>query len=182
MKNVLLFSLCFIFSSLIVSAYETIIIDFPVGENWSKSYYKNIGNEALIQYVPQGESSDLWIRSVVVHSYTDSQYPIKSFSNNMTLKMKKSNPTAPYRTLKLTDSDALFTRCTDDYKNVKAQCEFYRVTKAHNKTVTIHYMDRNKEHFKNNYTLWLEIVRNARFLNSYYRNERTLNKSEYFEL
>ena len=182
MKKVLLFSLLFLISSLSIYAYETIIIDFPNGEKWEKAYYKKVFNEALLQYVPYGETSDNWVRSIVIHSYIDSEYPLRNFSNNMILKMQRANPTAPYRTLKLRETEALFTRCTEDYKNIKGQCEFYRVTRAHNRTVTIHYINRDKENFKNNYTLWLEIVRKARFLNTYYRNDRTLNKSEYFEL
>jgi hypothetical protein len=96
--------------------------------------------------------------------------------------MRKANPTAPYKTLKMGINDAMFTRCTDNYKNIKGQCEFYRVTKAHDNIISIHYMNKNKENFKINYTVWLEIIRTAKFLNTYYRNDRTLNKSEYFEL
>ena len=193
MKKALLFSVIFFVSALAVLAYETIIIDFPDEENWVKAYYKKAGDEAILQYTPNGETSDNWVRSIVIHSYNNLGYPVRIFSNNNIMKMQKANPTAPYRTLKMSENEALFTRCTDDYENkkrsnqgypyvVKGQCEFYRVTMAHNRIVTVHYMNKNKENFKTNYTIWLEIIRKARFLNSYWRNERTLNKSEFFEL
>lgn len=182
MKKALLFSLIFLLSSLCVFAYETIIIKYPDGERWEKAYYKKAGNEAILQYTPYGETSNNWIRSIVIHSYNNSGYPVRVFSNNSLQKMRKVNPTASYKTLRMGANDAVFTRCTEDYKNVKGQCEFYRVTKAHDNIVTIHYMNKNKENFKDNYTIWLEIIRTAKFLNTYYRNDRTLNKSEYFEL
>ena len=182
MKKVLLFSVLFIVTTLVAIAYETIIIDFPDGEKWDAAYYKKIGYEAILQYTPYGETSNDWVRSIVIHSYGESDYPVRVFSSNALTKMKKVNPTANYKTLRMNLSEALFTRCTDDYKDVKGQCEFYRVTRAHDKTITIHYMNKNKEDFKDNYTVWLEIIRSARFLNTYYRNDRTLNKSEYFEL
>ena len=68
MRKVLLFSIL-IFSALSVFAYETIIIKFPDKELWVKGYYKKIGNEALLQYVPNGQSSNNWTRSIVIHSY-----------------------------------------------------------------------------------------------------------------
>lgn len=40
MKKVLLFSSLFLLSTLMVFAYETIIIKFPDRENWVKAYYK----------------------------------------------------------------------------------------------------------------------------------------------
>lgn len=183
MKKVLLYSF-FVFSimSASVAAYETIIIDFPDGERWEKAYYKKSGGEAILQYTPYGETSNNWVRSIVIHSYDNSGYPIRVFSTNTIRKMIKVNPTSSYKTLKMRENDALFTRCTDDYKNIKGQCEFYKVTRAHDKIITVHYMNKNKENFKDNYTVWLEIIRQARFLNSYFRNERTFNKSLYFEL
>lgn len=182
MKKVLLFSIVFFLTAIIVSAYETIIINYPEGEKWEKAYYKKLGNEAILQYTPYGETGNNWVRSIVIHSYGDSGYPVRAFATNSLQKMKKVNPTAQYKTLSMGLNDAIFTRCTEDYKNVVGQCEFYRVTRAHNGLITIHYMNKNKQNFKENYTIWFEIIRTAKFLNTYYRNDRTLNKSEFFEL
>ena len=169
-------------SMLSVIAYETIIINFPDGENWEKAYYKKVGNEALLQYVPYGETSDTWSRSIVVHSYKDRDDRINTFATNNLRRMQLANPTTKYKTIKMSQNDAMFTRCTEKYKNVDAQCEFYKITKVHQGIVSVHYMNKDKENFMNNYTLWHEIIRNTKFLNSYYRNERTFNKSIYFEL
>lgn len=182
MKKVLLFSLIFLFTMLFAFAYETIIIHFPDGENWEKVYYKKKGMEAILQYVPVGQTSENWTRSIVIHSYNKSGYPINVFTNNSAIRMAKVNPTAKYKTLKMKYNDALLTRCTEDYKDVKGQCEFFRVTRAHDGIITIHYMNRNKQDFMDNYTLWWEVIKGAKFYNSYYRDERTFDKSIQFEL
>ncbi len=41
-------------------AYETIIIKYPPREHWIKAYYKKKGNEAILQYVPNGQSTNNW--------------------------------------------------------------------------------------------------------------------------
>ena len=182
MKRVLLFISIFFLSASAVFAYETIIIKFPDKELWVKAYYKKVNNEAILQYVPNGQSSNNWTRTVVVHSYNGSTYPINIFMNNNLARMKKINPTGRYKTLRLTANDAIAGRCTDDYGNIKGQCEFLRVTRGYEGIVTIHYMNKNKEDFMNEYSKWYNIIKKARLYNSYYRDERTLDKAEYFEL
>ena len=182
MKRVLLFISIFLFVSLSVLAYETVIIKFPEGQLWVKSYYKKFGNEAILQYVPHGQSRNNWSESVVIHSYNHSTYPIQVFVNNNSIKMLKINPTSPYKTLKSRTDDVIIGRCTDNYKNIEAQCEFFRASRAHNGIVTIHYMNKNKVIFMENYSEWYNRIKRAKFYNSYYRNDRTMNKSEYFEL
>ena len=154
MKKVLLFSALFLLSTLMVFAYETIIIKFPDRENWVKAYYKKVGLEAILQYVPAGQGSNNWTKSVVVHSYNQSTFPISVFLTNSTAKLLKT----------------------------KAQCEFFRVTRGYEGIVTIHYMNKNKEDFMENYNQWYNIIKRAKLYNSYYRDERMLDKAEYFEL
>lgn len=182
MKKVLLFSLLFLFIIQSVFAYETIIIKYPPGELWLKSYYKRVGNEAILQYLPKGETPQDWKRTIIVHSYYESAYPIRNFTMTELLKMKKTNPTGNYRYLKFNDRESMVTRCTDNYKNIKAQCEFYRITHVHNGIVSLHYINRDKEDFMDNYRQWFDIIWKAKYYNSYYRDERTFDKSEYFEL
>ena len=185
MRKVLLSSLLIgllLFSTLCVFAYETIIIKFPSKELWVKAYYKKIGNEAILQYVPSGQARDNWTRAVVVHSYKYSNYPISVFLSNTSARMQKINPTAPYKTLRLTENDAIIGRCTKDYNKTQGQCEFLRVTKGYEGTVTIHYMNKNKDDFMYHYNQWYDIIKQAKLYNSYYRDERTLDKAEYFEL
>ncbi len=182
MKKVLLFSILILFTICSVLAYETIIIKYPYGELWKKVYYKKIGMEAILQYVPNDQSRQSWKRSIIVHSYKQSTYYVTDFISTDLARMVKTNPTTPYKYLKLTHNDAIAHRCTENYKNIKAQCEFYRVSRAHDGIITLHYINRDKEDFKKNFKEWYEIVKKARFYNSYWRNERTFNKSEYFEL
>lgn len=181
MKKVLLFISIFL-TILAVSAYETIIFHFPDGELWESAFYKKRGNEAILQYVPGGQTSNNWTRSIVVHSYNESDFPARYFAQNEIRKMVRINPTAKYQTIKANENDVIFTRCTDKYNEVPAHCEFLRITNAHGGIVTIQYMNRNKKDFENNYTLWLEVIRGARLMNSYFRTERTFDKSMYFEL
>ena len=181
MKKVLLFSLILI-TTLSVCAYETIIFHFPDGELWETAYYKKVGNEAILQYVPGGQTSNIWTRSIVVHSYNEMEYPANYFAQTEIRKMRRINPTGAYKTIRSRENDAIFTRCTDDYKDIQGHCEFLRITKAHGGTVTIQYMNRNKKDFENNYTLWLEVIRGARLMNSFFRGERTFDKALYYEL
>ena len=181
MKKVLLISL-FLLTTLGVLAYETIIIKYPAGELWVKAYYKKVGNEAILQYLPAKETRDDWKRTIVIHAYYDVGYPIRYFIASDLAKMKKTNPTGRYTYLKLAENDAMATRCTDDYKNIKGQCEFYKASLAHGGIITVHYINRDKEDFMKNYNLWYSIIKNAKYYNTYYRDERTLDKAEYFEL
>ena len=82
MKKILLFSLFFLFSAIIVLAYETIIFHFPDGELWEKAYYKKRMGEAILQYVPGGQISTNWKRTIIVHSYNYAEYSINVFSQN----------------------------------------------------------------------------------------------------
>ena len=182
MKKVLLSSLILLFTTLSVLAYETIIIKFPDKELWVKGYYRKTPAEAILMYVPNGEYKDNWNRSIVIHSYKESFYPINVFLSNNIARLKKINPNGNYKTLRITQDDAIIGRCTEDYKNVKGQCEFFRVTRGYEGTVTIHYMNKDKDNFMAHYNEWYNIIKKAKLYNSYYRDERTFDKAEYFEL
>ena len=102
MKKVLLFSLiiyCFI--QLISFAYETIIIDFPKGTKWDVAYYQNIGTEAILQYVPSGQSYKNWKQTVIVHSYKDSTFYAHQLSDRITAQLQRQNPTGKYKYLNI---------------------------------------------------------------------------------
>lgn len=182
MKRVLLFSLLLLLTTLSVFAYETVIVHFPDKELWIKAYYKKAAAEAILQYVPNGQNTNNWNRTIVIHSYKGSNYPINIFLSNTTARMLKINPTTSYKTLFLRPDDAIVGRCTNNYNKIEGQCEFLRVTRGYEGIITIHYMNKNKQEFKNDYNKWYGIIKNARIYNSYYRNERILNKAEYFEL
>lgn len=182
MKKALLFSLIFLLATFAVFAYETVIIKFPKDEVWVKAYYKKIGTESILQYVPKGQTQKNWNRAIIIHAYDEVAYPITVFMANNIAIMAKNNPTAPYKYLRLNDVDCIAGRCTKDYKGIHSQCEFFRATRAHGGIISIHYINKDKDDFMKNYQQWYDIVKKAKFLNTYWRNERTLNKSEYFEL
>ena len=182
MKKALLVSIFLVFTAIAVFAYETVIIKFPANEVWTKVYYKKIGLESILQYVPRGQTYKNWNRAIIVHAYDEAAYPITVFMANNIAMMAKNNPTEPYKYLRLNDVDCIAGRCTKDYKGIKAQCEFFRATRTHGGIISIHYINKDKDDFIKNYNMWYNIVRKAKFLNTYWRNERTLNKSEFFEL
>lgn len=181
MKKVLLFSMILL-STLAVCAYETIIFHFPDGERWDSAFYKKRNLEAILQYVPFGQTSENWIRTIVVHSYNENESPAPYFGQREIQKMMKINPTGKYSIIKSKENDAIYKRCTEKYNELPAHCEFLRITRAHGGLVSIQYINRDKNDFDNNYTLWLQVIRDARLMNSYYRDERTFDKSMYFEL
>jgi len=181
MKKVLLFSILLL-TAVAVCAYETIIIHFPDAELWESAYYRKIGNEAILQYVPGGQTANNWTRTIVVHSYNGNESPAPFFAQTEIRRMMRINPKGKYKIIKARENDAIYTRCTDDYNQIQGHCEFLRITRAHGGIVTIQYMNRDKKDFENNYTLWLQIIRDARLMNSYYRGERTFDKSMYYEL
>ena len=181
MKKLLLFSVLLL-TTLSVFAYETIIIKYPPGDLWVKAYYKKINGESILQYVPKGESKDSWKRTIIIHAYEFPRYQLNVFMATNMEKLLKANPTGKYRYLKYSDNDIIATRCTADYKDIKGQCEFFRVSRAHGGIISMHYINRDKIDFLNNYDLWFDIVKRTVYYNSYYRDDRTLDKAEYFEL
>jgi len=182
MKKALLSSIIFGLTVLAVFAYETVIIKYPDEEGWQKAYYKKVGNEAIVQYLPIGQEINNWTKTIIVHSYNYNETPANYYISTDLLRMIKTNPTGKYKYLKVTPTDSIAGRCTEDYKNIKAQCEFYRVTIAHGGLVSIHYINRDKKDFMDNYHQWYDIVRKAKLYNSYYRDERTFDKTDYVEL
>lgn len=182
MKKALLVSIITLFTALAVFAYETVIIKFPQDEVWIRAYYKKIGLESILQYVPRGQTHKNWNRTIIVHAYDQAAYPITVFMANNIALMAKNNPTAPYRYLRLNDHECIAGRCTKNYKGVHSQCEFFRATRAHGGIISIHYINKDEDDFMKNYQLWYDIIRKAKFMNTYWRNDRILNKSEFSEL
>jgi len=181
MKKVLLSVSFILLMTLAVFAYETVIIKYPEDEHWVKVYYKKVGNEAIAQYVPHGQSQTNWKRSIVIHSYKQPNYTVKVFVSNSLTRMEKNNRTSKYKIVRQTDNDIIAARCTEIYNNISAQCEIFRGTYAHEGIISIHYINKDKKDFINNYKQWYEIIKGAKLYNSYYRDERTLDKSEYCE-
>jgi len=184
MKKVLLLLFSFfIFSTAAVLAYETVIVDFPPGEGWHPVYYAKKGDEAIVQYVPGGQTNVNWIRSLIFHSYKNDVYynSATKFIDITTSQMELRN-SQPYRYLKYSDNDSIATRCTPKTKTFAGQCEIYRVSNSYEGLISMHYVNKDMGDFKNTYNKWYEIVKTIRIYYSYYRDDRILDKAIIFEL
>lgn len=185
MKKHLLFIislLILVISSSVVFAYETLIIDFPPKTKWDVVFYRHIGTEAILQYVPAGQTYEDWTQTVIVHSYKENTLPATQLSDMLTRQMKVQNPTGNYRYVTYTPADTIAVRNTDNYQKIKGHGEIFRTTRCAEGRMTIQYIDRDKENFRKNYGYWLKVIRDARTYNSYWRDERIMNKGEFYEL
>jgi len=184
MKKVLLLIIS-LFIAQASFAYETVLIDFPVNQGWHSVYYGQQNNEAILQYVPVGETYQNWNRSVIFHSYKNdgnSNISAASFMNKTTRQMEAQNSSQPYKYLKYTDVDAIATRCVVKNAYMPTQCEIYRTSASYEGLISMHYIDKNVSDFKNTYSLWFQIIKDIRIYYSYYRTDRVLDKATSFEI
>ena len=182
MKKHLLFISILLAFALPCFAYQTVIIHFPNEEVWKVIYYKKGHSEAIVQYIPPTQERGNWTKSVIIHSYKGYSFPSGRFLDQMTAQMELQNPTSAYRYIKYTPDDSVAVRCTSEYKGIKGQCEIYKLTRAHEGLVSIHYVNRDKNDFKATYNDWFNRIKKATVYYSHFRDERVLNKAEYYEL
>lgn len=183
MKKVLL-----LFISLFLAqasfAYETVIIDFPPYQGWHAVYYSEQDGEALLQYVPNNETAEDWTRTLVFHSYKHLGWTSSAakFMDRTTMQMESKNSSQLYKYLKYREMDSIAVRCIEKNSLMPTQCEIYRVSKSFEGLVSMHYINKNVQDYKNTYNLWYQIVKNIRIYRSYYRTDRILDKATTFEL
>jgi hypothetical protein len=187
MKKVLLLFASLI--SLILSvqcafAYESVIVDFPDYQGWHEVYYDVQGDEAILQYVPAGQTYQSWTKTVVFHSYKGANMDSasSSFLDTMTAQMERQNPTSGYTYNKYTEADSIATRCTQKTNYAQAQCEIFRVSNSYEALISMHYINKNTQDFKSTYDYWYKIIQGIRIYYSYYRTDRVLDKATIFEL
>lgn len=187
MKKVLLFIIS-LFLIQKVLAYQTVLVDFPDNEGWHAVYYATQGNESILQYVPAGQTAEKWGRTLIFHSYKNYS-GAESFSNNAarfmdikTGQMEYQNSSQRYRYTKYNNMDSLAVRCVQKNAYIPTQCEIYRVSNSYEGLITMHYINKNVQDYKNNYDYWYNIVQNIRIYYNYYREDRILNKATSFEL
>lgn len=183
MKKILLITVS-LFLAQAVRAYETVLVDFPPNQGWHSVYYGTLNNEAILQYVPIGQTYQNWTKSVVFHSYKnpDLQYNAALFMDKTTSQMELQNSSQMYKYLKYTDADSIATRCVQENRNVPTQCEIYRVSTSYEGLITMHYINKNPHDFRNTYNMWSQIIQDIRIYYSYYRTDRILDKAISFEL
>lgn len=182
MKKVLLLIIS-LFLAQSAFAYQTVLIDLPSGQGWHTDYYAVQGDEAILQYVPAGQTTKDWVRTVVFHSYKNSRYDTASkFMDVTTGQMESQNPSQAYKYLKYTETDSIATRCVTRNTYIPSQCEIYRIVTTYDGLISMHYIDKNKQRFKSTYNDWFQIIKGVRIYYSYYLDDRVMGKSTSFQL
>lgn len=188
MKKVLLLLISVLFISQIfcksVLAYQTVLVDFPQNQGWHSVYYDTQADETILQYVPVGQTNENWTRAVIFHSYrnltwTDSA---AALMDRLTQQMELKNSSQLYRYTKYTGADAMATRCIQKNTYMPTQCDIFRATKGFEGLITMDYINKNVQDFKNTYSMWYDIMQDVRIYYSYYMDDRILDKATSFEL
>lgn len=167
----------------VVFSYQTLAFDFPIGAgNWQVAYHRKLGSETIIQYVPSGQTYANWHETLIIHAYhsTNARTPL-AFLRRLTAQLEAMNDYSKYQFERITPSDAIATRCVVANKVMSTQCDIYRAMESFDGYVTMQYINKDMESFKNNYFKWLEKIRQAKPYQAAFRNDRYLNKDN-FEL
>lgn len=183
MKKVLLLIIS-LFISQSVFAYETVLVDFPPNQGWHSVCYQTIPGEAILQYVPIGQTYEQWTKTVVFHSYKDLNWTNSAagFMDKITQQMELQNPSQMYKYIKYTEADSIATRCVQKNQNIGTQCEIFRVSQSHEGLISMHYINKNVQDYKNTYNMWFQIMADIRIYYSYYMDDRIMNKATSFQL
>ena len=184
MKKVLLSIISIFAIQLCVFAYETVLIDFPANQRWDAVYYATQGTEAILQYVPYGQSEKNWTKTLIFHSYKtlNQSGSAGTLMDTTTMQMENQNTSQLYRYLKYSEMDSIATRCVQKNSRKDAQCEIYRTSKSFEGLISMHYINKNVQEYKSTYNTWYNIVKNIRIYQSYYRDNRVMDKASSFEL
>lgn len=181
MKKALLLIISLIVAPAVL-AYQTVLVDFPENQDWHATFYQSQGSETILQYVPYGQTSQSWTKTLIFHSYKNPDESAMSFMDKTTTQMEAMNSSQAYRYIKYTPMDSIATRCVKQNARMPRQCEIYRVSKSFEGIITMQYINKNVQDYKNSYNLWYQIVKNIRIYQSYYREDRILDKATSFEL
>lgn len=183
MKKVLLLIISLLFIPA-VFAYETVLVDLPESEGWHAVYYTTTGSESILQYVPANQTDSKWTKTLVFHSYKNIDWTDSAagFMDRTTAQMEARNSSHQYRYTKYTDMDSMATRCVQGNKLIPTQCEIYRVSKSFEGLISMHYINKNVQDYKSNYSFWYNLVQNIAIYRSYYREDRIMDKATSFEL
>ena len=95
--------------------------------------------------------------------------------------MEALNSYSRYQYERITQTDAIATRCVIGNERMTAQCDIYRAMQSFDGYITVQYINRNMEDFKLQYFKWLDAMRKAKPYQAEFRNDRYLSKDN-FEL
>ena len=186
MKKVLLLIISILLISTATYAYETVLINFPPRDKWIAVLHETQGGESILQYVPQGQSSQNWTRTLIFHSYKKNggfnYNDATDLINTTTAQMEYQNGSSRYKFIKYNGSDSIATRCVKGNSRVPTQCEILRTSTSYEGLISMHYINKNVSDFKSAYDLWYQIIQDIRIYYSYYMDDRILDKATSFEL
>lgn len=181
MKKVLLLIISLLIAPM-AFAYQTVLVDFPPNQGWHADYYDAQSTEAILQYVPDGQSYQSWKQTVIFHSYKYYTEGAGKLIDKLTGQMEAQNPSQQYKYLKYSGTDAMATRCVQKNARIGTQCEIFRVTQSFEGFITMHYINKDIQDFKSSYSMWYDIISNVRIYYSYYMDDSILNKATSFQL
>lgn len=166
-----------------VFAYQTLAFDFPSNSgSWMVVYHRNINNETIVQYVPRGQTFENWNQAFIIHSYRNSQQQSAvNLLRVLTRQLEIMNNYSRYIYQTASADDAVATRCVVRNDRMPSQCDIYRAMTSFNGYITIQYINRDVEGFKDTYFNWLDAIKKARPYYSEFRNDRYMSKDN-FEL
>lgn len=179
-KNLFCILICFICLQNLAFSYETVLIDFPNG-GWHKVFYENRTQEAIVQFVPSGQTKSTYFETVIFHSYKKSLY------GNMTpesiLKYSLSQTAMKNRDMDLSyikddDNDAMAIWCSAS----ASQCEIIKAAQGYEGVITMHYINNNPQYFQTICSNWVNIMKKVKIYYSYYRWNVIMNKTNSVEL
>lgn len=178
--SLILFSLLF---ASCVYAYQTLAFDFPKGAgSWIVAYHQKRTNETIVQYVPSGETYTNWSKTLIIHSYRNvNQRSAAGLLRKITAQLEALNSYSPYQYERITQYDAIATRCVVGNEKMSSQCDIYRAMKSFDGYITMQYVNKSLEDFKLDYMNWLDAIKEAKPYSAAFRNDRYLNKTN-FEL
>lgn len=165
-------------------AYQTVLVDFPEGQGWHAVIFDSIANETILQYVPARQNERNWTKTVIFHSYKNLNWTDSAakFMDRTTMQLESKNATHLYHYTKYTEMDSIATRCINKNAYMPTQCEIYRVSKSFEGLISMHYINKNVQDYKNTYHIWYDIIKNVRIYYNYYMDDRILDKAEVFQL
>ena len=166
-----------------VFAYQTVAMDF-IGL-WYKIKYINNERDAIVQYVRQGYDKDNWTESVVFHTFKwtkEKETTARDLMQYLLSDVRRKNGSLKVEYIKNYPEDMIATWCVEKNDLMDAHCEILRTTQSFEGALSMHYLNKNPQHFLGVKNEWLERMSKARVYQSYFRLDRILNKSMTFEL
>ena len=164
-------------------AYQTVAMEF--NGNWYKARYLSNDSDAIVQYLKQGQTLKNWDESIVFHTFKWSKGQDMSAQGLMQYlirDVRRKYPNMKVEYITVYPEDTVSSWCVEAINNLPAQCEILRTTQSFEGALSIHYINKNPKDFLYVKQDWLNKIRKARIYQSYFRQDRILNKALTFEL